>query len=82
MEYEYTRYFKGFTGLGRVVSGTTILETLRDKHGCNIEIISYLQGNRYLELRGYTNLHEATPMDYCSIGLLPTNKMGYIFIKE
>ena len=67
---------RGFPGLGRVVSGTTILETLRDKHGCNIEIISYLQGNRYLESRGYNNLHEAIPMDYCSIGLLPTNKMG------
>lgn len=68
--------FRGFPGLGRVVSGVSLLETLRDKYNCDIEIISYLQGNRYLESRGYKGLREAIPMDYCSIGLLPTNKMG------
>ena len=30
---------RGFPGLGRVVSGTAILETLRDEYNCNIEII-------------------------------------------
>ena len=39
-------------------------------------MISYLQGNEYLKSKGYADLHEATPMDYCSIGLVPTNKMG------
>lgn len=68
--------FRGFPGLGRVVSGVSLLETLRDEYGCAIKIISYLQGNRYLQTRGYTNLQEVVPMDYCSIGLLPTNKMG------
>ena len=68
--------FRGFPGLGRVVSGVSLLETLRDKYGYSIEIISYLQGNRYLELKGYKNLHEVVPMDYCSIGLLPTNVIG------
>ena len=68
--------FRGFPGLGRVVSGVTLLETLRDEYGCSIEIISYLQGNHYLELKGYKNLHEAIPTDFCSIGLLPTNVMG------
>ncbi len=68
--------FRGFPGLGRVVSGVSLLETLRDEYGCCIEIISYLQGNRYLELKGYENLHEVVPMDYCSIGLLPTNVTG------
>lgn len=68
--------FRGFPGLGRVVSGVSLLETLRDEYGCAIKIISYLQGNRYLQKRRYTNLQEVVPMDYCSIGLLPTNKMG------
>lgn len=68
--------FRGFPGLGRVVSGVSLLETLRDQYNCEIEIISYLQGNRYLESKGYKGLREAIPMDYCSIGLLPTNKMG------
>ena len=50
--------FRGFPGLGRVVSGVSLLETLRDEYGYCIDIISYLQGNRYLELKGYENLHE------------------------
>ena len=67
---------RGFPGLGRVVSGVSILETLRDSYDYDVKIISYLQGNKYLNSRGYNNLNEVTPMDYCSIGLLPTNKMG------
>lgn len=77
--------FRGFPGLGRVVAGVSLLETLRDKYGCDVRLISYLQGNKYLESHGYVDLQEAMPMDYCSIGLLPTNKMGvYIhnIIKE
>lgn len=74
--------FRGFPGLGRVVSGTAILETLCDVHGCNIDMISYLQGQEFLKMRGYGCCVDATPMDYCSIGLLPTNKMGaYIHSK-
>lgn len=68
--------FRGFPGLGRVVSGLSLLETLRDKYGCSVEAISYLQGNRYLELKGYKISLEASQMDFCSIGLLPTNSMG------
>ena len=68
--------FRGFPGLGRVVAGVSLLETLRDDYNCDVRVISYLQGNKYLKSRGYVNLPEATPMDYCSIGLLPTNKMG------
>ena len=68
--------FRGFPGLGRVVSGVSILETLRDNYNCEIKAISYLQGNKYLDLKGFKDLKRAIPMDYCSIGLLPTNKMG------
>lgn len=68
--------FRGFPGLGRVVSGVSLLETLRDKYACKIKMISYLQGNCYLRLRGYEGMQEAIPMDFCSIGLLPTNRMG------
>lgn len=71
--------FRGFPGLGRVVAGVSLLETLKDIYNCDVRIISYLQGNRFLETHGYTDLHEASTMDYCSIGLLPTNKMG-VFI--
>lgn len=68
--------FRGFPGLGRVVAGVDLLETLKEDFGCDVKLISYLQGNRYLESRGYTGLKEVSSMDYCSIGLVPTNKMG------
>lgn len=68
--------FRGFPGLGRVVAGVSLLETLRDNYDCDIKFTSYLHGNKYLKSHGYMDLKEATPMDYCSIGLLPTNKMG------
>lgn len=68
--------FRGFPGLGRVVAGVSLLEALRDDHHCKVKAISYLQGNKYLMQRGFSVLQEASAADYCSIGLLPTNKMG------
>lgn len=68
--------FRGFPGLGRVVSGVSLLETFRDNYGCTIEAFSYLQGKQYLELKGYEIKQEVVSMDYCSIGLLPTNVTG------
>ena len=68
--------FRGFPGLGRVVSGISLLETLQMKHNCNIEIITYLQGSEYLASKGLQGGYTICPADYCSIGLLPTNKMG------
>lgn len=68
--------FRGFPGLGRVVSGVSLLETLRDEYHCEVKAISYLQGNKYLKQRGFCELQEASTADYCSIGLLPTNKIG------
>lgn len=77
--------FRGFPGLGRVVSGVSILEALRDTYGFKVRAVSYLQGNEYLKTKGFELLNEATSFDYCSIGLLPTNQLAkdiYILIKE
>ena len=68
--------FRGFPGLGRVVAGVSLMETLHKKFGCAIKFISYLQGKKYLQTRGFNDLPNATTYDYSSIGLLPTNKMG------
>ena len=37
--------FRGFPGLGRVVAGVSLLETLRDDYGFDVRVTSYLQGN-------------------------------------
>ena len=68
--------FRGFPGLGRVVAGVSLMETLHKKYGCEIKFISYLQGKKYLQTRGFDDLPDATTYDYSSIGLVPTNKMG------
>lgn len=68
--------FRGFPGLGRVVSGVSLLETLQKDHNCEVEIITYLQGNEYLASKGLQGGYTISHADYCSIGLLPTNKMG------
>ena len=68
--------FRGFPGLGRVVSGVSLLEELRDKYNCEVKAISYLQGSKYLSQKGFDETTEVSSSDYCSIGLLPTNKMG------
>lgn len=73
--------FRGFPGLGRVVSGVTLLETLRDEYGCSIEIISYLQGNHYLELKGIRTFmkqyRQTSVLSGCSLQTL----WGLIFMK-
>lgn len=48
--------FRGFPGLGRVIGGVSILETLRDFYGFKVKAISYLQGNEYLKAHGFTIL--------------------------
>lgn len=68
--------FRGFPGLGRVIGGVSLLEEMRKIYGYKIKLISYLQGGKYLKSRGYSIDCEVSPLDYCSIGLLPTNKMG------
>lgn len=45
--------FRGFPGLGRVVSGVSILEALRDTYGFKVRAVSYLQGNEYLKTKGF-----------------------------
>ena len=74
--------FRGFPGLGRVVSGVGLLETLRDSYGWDVEMISYLQGKKYLIACGYGNLPEVSQFDYSSIGLVPTNNMGLYIHKR
>lgn len=68
--------FRGFPGLGRIVSGVTLLETLRDEYNCEVQPISYLQGVEYLMQHGFSNDFAPSSTDLCSIGILPTGHFG------
>lgn len=69
--------FRGFPGLGRVVAGVSLLETLRDNHHCEIKIITYLQGEQYVLSHGANIEYRTNREDYCAIGILPTSKFGH-----
>lgn len=68
--------FRGFPGLGRVVAGVSLLESLRDNYGYDVRAISYLQGKTYLDNLGFTESFSISPLDYCAIGILPTSRFG------
>ena len=68
--------FRGFPGLGRVVAGEALLESLRDNYRFDVRAISYLQGKTYLERRDFSETLDITPLDYCAIGILPTSQFG------
>ena len=77
--------FRGFPGLGRVVAGVSLMETLKSQFGFKTKAISYLQGNTYLRNKGFETLNEISDKDICSIGLLPTKHFAesiFSIIKE
>lgn len=68
--------FRGFPGLGRVVAGVSLLESLREDLGFDVMAVSYLQGETYLKSHGFSCSFPISPLDYCAIGILPTSQFG------
>lgn len=67
--------FRGFPGLGRVVSGAGLLETLR-KAGHIVKAYSYMQGDTLLDEYGFDRIIEEQPsgVHIMVIGLNPISK--------
>lgn len=67
--------FRGFPGLGRVVSGVSLLKSLEEK-GHQIKAYSYLQGKKLLEEEGIKSIIEKEPLErhIMVIGLNPISK--------
>ena len=73
--------FRGFPGLGRVVSGIGLLDELRRK-GHSIKAYSYLQGNALINEYGIDRIIDDEPCDphIMVIGLNPISKeIGKLF---
>lgn len=73
--------FRGFPGLGRVVSGIALLDELREK-GHSIKAYSYLQGNDLINKYGIERIIDDEPYDphIMVIGLNPISKeIGKLF---
>ena len=72
--------FRGFPGLGRVVSGVELITHFKDHYNADIRAFSYLQGEKYLNQKGFTSNHTVSEHDYSSIGIIPVSAYGeYIF---
>lgn len=68
--------FRGFPGLGRVVSGVEILKQLKEEHKADIKICTYLQGAEYLQRTSVEFEGIKSHSDICSIGIIPVSSSG------
>lgn len=68
--------FRGFPGLGRVVSGVELLQYFRREYGTEIFIYTYLQGDALLKHCNIQNQISISPLDISSIGIIPVSKYG------
>lgn len=72
--------FRGFPGLGRVVSGVELITHFKDHFNADIRVYSYLQGEKYIKQKGFTANHSVSEHDFSSIGIIPVSSYGeYIF---
>lgn len=72
--------FRGFPGLGRVVSGVELITHFKDHYKADIRVFSYLQGEKYLNKKGFTTNHSVSDHDFSSIGIIPVSTYGeFIF---
>jgi hypothetical protein len=68
--------FRGFPGLGRVVSGVELLHYFQGEHGAEIFIYTYLQGEVLLKQYNIQSQFSISPLDISSIGIIPVSKYG------
>jgi hypothetical protein len=68
--------FRGFPGLGRVVSGIELLQYFQREHGAEIFIYTYLQGEALLYHYNFQNQLSISPLDISSIGIIPVSPSG------
>lgn len=69
--------FRGFPGLGRMMSGTEIIRMLIKEHGAEATVFTYYQGSRYAltsDLR-YDN-YRVDARDISSMGIVPVSRYG------
>ena len=76
--------FRGFPGLGRVVSGMALLNELRETYHADIKVYTYLQGRTLLDSFGISRSLEVDPTagEITSLGLDPVGKVSVALIED
>ncbi len=73
--------FRGFPGLGRVVSGSEILSSLKHQ-GAEVKLFTYMQGSEYVRSLGYTTSYDVHNTDVSSIGIIPVSNYGEMIFNQ
>jgi hypothetical protein len=74
--------YRGFPGLGRVVAGVELADYFRLHNNADVRLFSYLQGEKYLEQKGYVSIFEVCGQDCSSIGIIPISHYGEFIINQ
>ncbi|MBI9060140.1 MAG: hypothetical protein JEZ01_20400 [Labilibaculum sp.] len=67
---------RGFPGLGRVIAGFELLKHLENKFNAIVKVSTYLQGDSYINTKGYTSSIEIDEKDISSVGVISVSKSG------
>lgn len=75
---------RGFPGLGRVMSGMTLLSELRDIYNAQIRLYTYCQGNSVLDSFHFSKAINEEPSDIevTSLGLDPVSRISARLIDD
>lgn len=75
---------RGFPGLGRVISGLTILETLKKEYNANTKVYTYMQGETALDLFDFQNFMDNVVLnsEITSLGLDPVGPTSVKIMNE
>lgn len=74
--------FRGFPGLGRVISGIEIIDSFKELFNVNVKLVTYLQGIEYAKIKGYFSEIDVSTSDISSLGIIPVSKSGELIINE
>jgi hypothetical protein len=74
--------FRGFPGLGRVVSGIELLLYFQKTHKADIFIYTYLQGEALLRQYNIENQFSISNLDISSIGIIPVSNYGEAILRD
>ena len=74
--------FRGFPGLGRVVSGVEIIKQIHSQYNAQVKIFTYLQGYEYTKMIFPSTENIIAENDISSIGIIPVSSSGEKIIDE
>ena len=73
---------RGFPGLGRVIAGFELLKHLENTCNAIVKVTTYLQGDSYINTKGYSSSIKVDEKDISSVGIISVSISGEKIIKD